>query len=668
MKVTLVQAPYWSIYTPPYALALLTGNLRSKGIPTTQRAFDIEFYRSVSEEERALWRDENASFWATWYGEESRTRVQQMIADHSSTVERMVDRILADEPDVVGFSVKMWSHWFSLAMAERLKRRAPHVYIIFGGPQTSHASLALEQHPFIDALCQREADISFPRFLQAMERNGMQPCAEPGFLFRDPSGGIVDCGQIEQLPTAIDIPMADYSDYDFGAYLHPNEITLMLSRGCINRCSYCSESPAFRRYRSIPGEMVFAELVYHWERTNCRHPMKLLLNDSLINGNMRELERLAELLIEHRDTIQVEFGGMMFIRDELTDEVIDKLAAAGLKNVLFGLESGSEVVLKQMHKRFSLATAERVFQRLHERGVHVVASVIFGHPGETEAEFHKSLNFLRANAHNVDRFLLNYLGLYENSALTAHPERYGIDPTTICPNGWVAEEGRNTFAIRLMRTNLARLALGDKVADIGGFGCGDRPLYDPVQPYREEIGALKRQLADYDDLRKRTLPPLNLVPLQAGQELGWMDSVVEVEPGLWRAKGWARDAYEDKSAQEVVVYNQRGRRVAYCRVTIDRVDVMKSKGNPRLHHCGWQAFFHTEDLDPGENVLRAYVVCPRGEDAFELLREAHFVVHREETPPPALQQPARKIRSVVVVESPAVPPRVPAPEKQVLHV
>jgi hypothetical protein len=291
-----------------------------------------------------------------------------------------------------------------------------------------------------------------------------------------------------------------------------------------------------------------------------------------------------------------------------------------------------------MRKRFKLSTAEQVFRRFHERGVEVVASVIFGHPGETEAEFHKSLNFLRANAEHVDRFMLNYLGLYENSELTANPDRYGIDPTTICPNGWVAEDGRNTFEIRAMRTNLARLALGQKVADIGGFFSGERPLYDPAEPYRQQIDALKDQLAEYNELRKRTLPPLNLVPLQHGLELGWMDSVVEVEPGLWRAKGWARDAHEEKAAQEVVVFNQRGRRVAYCRVTVDRIDVMKSTGNPRMQYCGWRAFFRTEELDVGENVLRAYVICPKGEDAFELLREGHFVVYRDDTPPEPPQE------------------------------
>jgi radical SAM superfamily enzyme YgiQ (UPF0313 family) len=656
MKVTLVQAPYWSLFTPPYALALLTGNLRSKGIQTFQKAFDVEFYNSVSAEEKLLWLDEKAAFWATWNSAESRTLVQQMIADHASTVDRMVDKILADEPHVVGFSVKMWSHWFSLAMAQRVKQRAPHTYVIFGGPQATDNSLSLERYPQIDALCHGEADISLPRFLHALERNRMQPCGEPGFVYRDPSGGIIDCGPIQQLPKALDVPLADYSDYNFEEYLHPNEITLMLSRGCINRCSYCSEAPAFKKFRAFPAEMVFAELVYHWERTNCRRPMKLLLNDSLINGNMRELERLAELLIEHRDTIQVEYGGMMFIRDELTDEVIDKLVDAGLKNVLFGLESGSEAVLKRMHKRFKLSTAERVFQRFHERGVDVVASVIFGHPGETEAEFHTSLNFLRANAQHVHKFLLNYLGLYGNSAITAHPDRYGIDPTTVCPNGWVADDGRNTFEIRTMRTNLARLALGTKVADIGGFFSGDRPMYDPAEPYREEIDGLKRQLAEYDELRKRTLPPLNLVPLEllGNREFGWMDSVVEVEPGLWRAKGWARDAYDDKSAQEVVVYNQHGRRVAYCRVTIDRVDVMKSKGNRRLEYCGWRAFFRTEELDFGANVLRAYVICPKGDDAFELLREAHFEVFRGPTQTP--------VEPIEAVEPPPAAETRPEPE------
>jgi hypothetical protein len=125
--------------------------------------------------------------------------------------------------------------------------------------------------------------------------------------------------------------------------------------------------------------------------------------------------------------------------------------------------------------------------------------------------------------------------------------------------------------------------------------------------------------------------------------------VVEVEPGLFRAKGWARDPYEDKSAKEVVVVNQRRHVVAYCRVNVDRVDVAKAQQNDRLLYCGWKAFFHLEDLDEGENQLFAYVLCPKGEDAFELYREANFVVERA-CPPAAPSDETEDNESIHIID------------------
>ncbi len=47
LRVTLVQAPKWTIYTPPYALALLAGNLRSHGFTVAVKDFDVRFHAAV---------------------------------------------------------------------------------------------------------------------------------------------------------------------------------------------------------------------------------------------------------------------------------------------------------------------------------------------------------------------------------------------------------------------------------------------------------------------------------------------------------------------------------------------------------------------------------------------------------------------------------------------
>ena len=63
MRISLVQSPRWSIFTPSYAVALLTGNLRSKGFTCFQKDFDVTFYNAVNAEQKELWHNDNAMFW-----------------------------------------------------------------------------------------------------------------------------------------------------------------------------------------------------------------------------------------------------------------------------------------------------------------------------------------------------------------------------------------------------------------------------------------------------------------------------------------------------------------------------------------------------------------------------------------------------------------------------
>lgn len=604
MKISLVQAPRWSIHTPPYAIALLTGILRSHGFTVFPKDFDVVFHRAVSAEDQRYWLEAHSDFW------NEDDRVARLIDKYETVVEGLVSDILRDGPDVVGFSVKGWSRAFSIGLAQRIRRRAPQVRVIFGGSQCNvwDAATFLPGHPEVDALCRQEADLSFPRFLKAMEAHGgtMQP--EPGFAFRDPDGRVVDGGPLQEIPQPADIPFADYSDFDFPSYQNPQAITMLLSRGCINRCSYCTEAASFLRYRPYPAERVFAEIRHHAQRAGNRQPLHLFLNDSLLNGDIPQLERLADLLIAHRDEFQVTWGGMMFVREQMTDELIAKLAQAGLTNVLFGLESGSPVVLARMHKPFRLETAERVLASCRRHHLQVTVAVIFGHPGETEAEFHRSLNFLRAIAHNVDLFLLNYLGLYGECDIQRHPERYQVDPATTQQGAyWVGDGGQNTFVLRNERVNLARLALGEKVGDIGGFYENERTLYDPFQPYRDRLAQQADELETLRELFRQSIQVRQFVTPPADQVCGYFDRL-QRETGHWIAQGWARASGNiAQPAIGVILVDEANAVLAYTPVTLERPDVAAAFKDDRLTRTGWCQVFPPDRLPPGPHTIRAFV-------------------------------------------------------------
>jgi hypothetical protein len=618
VKISLVQAPRWSIHTPSYAIALLTGVLRSHGFTVFPKDFDVVFHRAVSAEDQCYWLDAHSAFW------NDDTTVAGLIARYDAVVEDLVTDILRDRPEVVGFSVKIWSCRFSIELARRIRRRAPQVRVIFGGPQTQlwDATVFLSEHPEVDALCRQEADLSFPHFLKAMAANGgtMQP--EAGFAFRGADGCVVDAGLLQDIPEPADIPFADYSDFDFSNYQNPRAITMLLSRGCINRCSFCTEAASFLRFRPYPAERVFAEIRHHAQRAGKRQPLHLFLNDSLLNGNIPQLERLADLLIAHRHEFQVTWGGMMFVREQMTDDLIAKLVQAGLTNVLFGLESGSPVVLARMRKPFRLETAERVLTSCRRHHLQVTVAVIFGHPGETEAEFHTSLNFLRANAHNVDQFLLSYLGLYGDCDIQRHPERYQVDPvTTQLGAYWLGDGGQNTFAIRNERVNLARLALGEKVGDNGGFFNGARTLYDPFQPYRKRLAQQARELDAVRELFRQSIRVRKFVTSRADQACGYFDNL-QMENGQLIAHGWARAPDgSPQPAAGVILMDGVGAVLAYVPVNVERPDVAAAFKDEKLTRTGWRHVFPPDNLPSGRLTIRAFAYEAATGEATRLVGE-----------------------------------------------
>lgn len=621
MKICLVQAPRWSVVTPSFAVALLTGNLRSRGFEVTQHGFDPTLYHALSDEEKRQWYDNSATSW------NDPAAIHRLIEQYPAFVDQMVEALAKDAPDIVGFSVKCWSQTFSLVLAERIKQRCPKVYVIFGGPEMTNARPEdyFRDNPQVDAICRQEADISFPRFLEAMRDNGGVPQPEPGFAFRGPDGAIIDCGLVKEIPSPAQVPFADYSDYDLNQYTNPRAITMAISRGCINRCSFCSEAPAFLRYRAYSAERVFAEIEHHWNATGRHKPMKIYFNDSLLDGDVEELEKLADLLLAARDRMPVEYGGMMFIRDHLSNELIGKLAMSGMTEVFFGLESGSEEVLRRMRKRLSLATAERVFEAAHNAGIAVTVSIIFGHPGETETEFYRSLSFLRRNAKNVNTFLINDLQLFGDCDITRKPEKYGVDRQTMSPIEWVGDDGRNTLDVRKQRQNIACTLLWPKVADIGGYRLDAKEFHDPMAGLKSEIAQLKSQVWDLYRQRIEKLDRKRILGPPRGGTVGWLDALNEADGG-WRVSGWAKDPRSQVPPRDVILINQNQKVVSIGHVHQSRKDVEAALQSKDMLHSGWEVRIDRLQLDSGDNVIHAIVYVPEEEKAYRLNGEATVTV------------------------------------------
>jgi radical SAM superfamily enzyme YgiQ (UPF0313 family) len=78
---------------------------------------------------------------------------------------------------------------------------------------------------------------------------------------------------------------------------------------------------------------------------------------------------------------------------QVDDELVEKMAAAGCREVSLGFESGSEEILKRMNKRFKPEDVRRISAMLKKQGIRRMGFLLLGGPGETKETVEKSLYF-----------------------------------------------------------------------------------------------------------------------------------------------------------------------------------------------------------------------------------------------------------------------------------
>jgi radical SAM superfamily enzyme YgiQ (UPF0313 family) len=418
----------------------------------------------------------------------------------SELLDREVERILADAPDVVGFSVLVDTEKWSLEMARRVKRGAPACRVVFGGAQCLREALSFDfiRYPAVDAVLLGEADLSLPALLRAIPADGGSMPSVPGVLVKN-GDEILDGGDPEVVEDLDTLPFLDFSQFPMDDYSE-DIIFINTSRGCVRKCGFCTHIVQQKTYRTMSPKRTLAEIRHQLSRYPHRHYIDF--NDSLVNGDVRRLGEISDLLKEYRleklvsdrraglEIPSVEWGGMAILHPTMTRELLARMKHGGCQHLKYGLESASQKVVDAMEKHFDVRDAQRVIRDSAEVGIEVYLFVMVGFPGEGESEFQETLDFIEKNAAHLTGVLQSVCQIQRGSRLSREPEAFGIE-TPWDDTRWRTKDGSNTYDIRMER--LMRLG-----------GLCDRLGLSPVQllpragpmPHQEFQAA-----ADYHALR-----------------------------------------------------------------------------------------------------------------------------------------------------------------------
>ncbi|MCX5713917.1 MAG: radical SAM protein [Candidatus Omnitrophica bacterium] len=447
MKVALVLCPAWSREMPHLAIALLSASLKKNGHQVYNFDLNNDFYHGCSEKYKTKWRKEEDSFWT------DPAFVSEFLSEHRDLIDRTVLKILSTDSQLIGFSVYFPNEIVSLVLARRIKEIDKRRVIVFGGFQCLRE---LKAESFIkdsnvDIVVVGEGDETILELAQKLEKNGRVDYCRGALLKKE--GSFIDCGDRAPVMELDSLAFADFGDFTPASYEIPSVLPFLSSRGCFQRCVYCTVNSFWKKYRSMTADRIFREMKYQLNKSNGIN--SFFLYDPLLNGNVKELSRLCDLIID--DTTKglmtsFTWCGEGIIRKEMSPELLMKMKQAGCTFLSYGIESGSQRVLDKMRKNLSISDAETVIRSTHDAGIFISLNFMFGFPTETEDDFQQTMDFIKRNRKYIDKVLPSESFCYidRGTYLYEHAEEFGVLPK---PNSsfWESADGKNNYPERLRR-------------------------------------------------------------------------------------------------------------------------------------------------------------------------------------------------------------------------
>lgn len=453
--LALIMCPGWGAAQPPVGISYLKGYLNSFGIRT--KCFDLSIELYLAMQEKKYW---DLNYPAHFIDQALFER--DIVPSLMSYIEKWSDRILSFHPKMVGFSLFMSSVNASIVLARHLKAKRPDLILIGGGPEVARLKLvvvdkvtrvaAMRQEVLLDGifdiLIVGEGEILLRELVMARNR-GEDVYKVDGILYlRD--GIVVENKPGEALKCLDVMAPPDYSDFKVGSYAWKS-LPLVTSRGCVNRCTFCADSPLWKQYRFCSAEKVVADIRFLMEKHNVT---EFEFTDSIFNGNMRRVEEICELII--KSGLKIRWSAKAALKKEMDFNLLEKMRKAGCMSLGYGVESGSPRVLVDMRKNIDPALASRIIRDTFRAGIQANCFFIVGYPTETEEDFLLTLDFIKQNARFIHSFnQVTGCHIEEDSHLGHNMDEYGI---MLKGDGWYSRD--STPEIRTERLqrfrNLAR--------------------------------------------------------------------------------------------------------------------------------------------------------------------------------------------------------------------
>lgn len=304
----------------------------------------------------------------------------------------------AFDPDVIGISCLSPEASAMHRLAADVKGAFPGRPVVVGGPHASASWHTVMLDPSVDVAVLGEAEDTAVELVDALA--GAGPLTDVRGIACRRGGGTELTGARPFVDDLDRIPFPAWDLIPIEKYFKRSVISeskirsekrymsIFSSRACPYKCIYCHNIFG-KKFRTRSAANVLAEISTVVERYGIREFHFL---DDTFNLNVKRLREICDTLAKDGPKIKISFPNGLR-GDILTEDLLDRLRAAGTYHISFGIETGSERIQKLIKKSANLPKIQKMIDYADSLGIYCHGFFMLGFPTETADDVEETIRF-----------------------------------------------------------------------------------------------------------------------------------------------------------------------------------------------------------------------------------------------------------------------------------
>lgn len=290
-------------------------------------------------------------------------------------------------------------------LCKEIKNFDKNIKILVGGSHPTQEPGSVIKSDYVDFVISGEAEYAFPELIKGVI-NGKDISSIKGVGYKK-DGKIIVNGKADMIKNLDDLPMPAYHLFPMEKYTSvqsskSNIMIMMTSRGCPYQCTFCAVPKLLGyRYRYVSAERVVEEMEYLKNNFGIG---EIHFKDSIFNLNIPRINKICDLLIEKKLNMTWLCNARV---DGISTDNLERMKKAGCISITYGIESGSDRILKRLKKGFNRQLAISSIKLTNKIGIDTTANYIIGNPDDTRRTINETIDF--AIEANTDFANFNFL-------------------------------------------------------------------------------------------------------------------------------------------------------------------------------------------------------------------------------------------------------------------